>query len=189
MKKNGEYDEIRPYSEGRAAVRKGYLWGYVDEKGNLVSKVRGWSGKPGLPYSYAESFSDGWAIVHDAGAQDDSDYLIDRNCEPMVVDGECISSGFTMRNGIAIVGIGYFEDYRECFVDKDCNVLSDKFEEISYIGSTGMPYSDFGNYALVRNGYEYGLFNAKSFKLELPCKYGWNDFWQETERLGIAFGL
>lgn len=26
MKKNGEYDEIRPYSEGRAAVCKGVLW-------------------------------------------------------------------------------------------------------------------------------------------------------------------
>ena len=50
------YDEIRPYSDGRAAVRKGSLWGYVDENGNLVSKVRGWSGKPGLPYSYAEPF-------------------------------------------------------------------------------------------------------------------------------------
>lgn len=47
---NGEYDEIRPYSEGRAAVRKGSLWGYVDENGNLLSKIRGWSGKPGLPW-------------------------------------------------------------------------------------------------------------------------------------------
>ena len=26
-----EYDEVCPYSEGRAAVRKGEFWGYVDE--------------------------------------------------------------------------------------------------------------------------------------------------------------
>ncbi len=133
------YDEIRPYSDGRAAVRKGSLWGYVDENGNLVSKVRGWSGKPGLPYSYAEPFCDGWAEVHDAGAQDEYDYLIDRNCEPMMVEGEYISSGYSMRNGISIVGFDCFEDHRECFVDKECHVLTDRFEEISYIGNNGMP--------------------------------------------------
>lgn len=32
-----EYDEVCPYSEGRAAVRKGEFWGYVDENGKLVS--------------------------------------------------------------------------------------------------------------------------------------------------------
>lgn len=133
------YDEIRPYSDGRAAVRKGSLGGYVDENGNLVSKVRGWSGKPGLPYSYAELFCDGWAEVHDAGAQDEYDYLIDRNCEPMMVEGEYISSGYSMRNGISIVGFDCFEDHRECFVDKECHVLTDRFEEISYIGNNGMP--------------------------------------------------
>lgn len=31
-----EYDEVCPYSEGRAAVRKGEFWGYVDENGKLV---------------------------------------------------------------------------------------------------------------------------------------------------------
>lgn len=30
-----EYDEVGPYSEGRAAVRKGDFWGYVDENENL----------------------------------------------------------------------------------------------------------------------------------------------------------
>lgn len=185
---NGEYDEIQAYSEGRAAVRKGFLWGYVDENGNLVSKVRGWSGKPGLPYSYAEPFCDGWAVVHDAGAQDEYDYLIDRNCEPMMVEGECTTSGDSMRNGISIVGFDCWEDHRVCFVDKECHVLTERFEEISYIGNNGMPYSDFGNYAMVRNGYEYGLLNVKSFKLELPCEYVWTDFWQTIERLEIVFG-
>lgn len=31
-----EYDEVCPYSEGRAAVRKGEFWGYVDENSKLV---------------------------------------------------------------------------------------------------------------------------------------------------------
>lgn len=183
MKKNGDYDEIRPYCEGRAAVRKGVLWGYIDENGNLVSKR--WSGKPGLPYSYAESFCDGWAVVHDAGAQDEYDYLIDRNCEPMMVEGECTSSGDSMRNGISIVGFDCWEDHRVCFVDKECHILSDRFEEISYIGNNGIPYSDWGDYAMVRNGYKYGLLNVSSFKLELPCEYDWADFWQAIEGLGI----
>ena len=71
---------------------------------------------------------------HDKVGQDDHCYLIDRNCNPMMVDGEYISSGDTMRNGVSIVGFDCFEDYRECLVDKDCHVLSDRFEEISYIG-------------------------------------------------------
>lgn len=40
---------------------------------------------------------------------------------------------------------------------------------------------------MVRNVYKYGLLNVKSFKLELPCEYGWTDFWEEIERLGISF--
>lgn len=182
-----EYDEVCPYSEGRAAVRKGEFWGYVDENGKLVSTDFTRSGKPGFPYNYAEPFCDGWAKVHDKVGQDDHCYLIDRNCNPMMVDGEYISSGDTMRNGVSIVGFDCFEDYRECFVDKDCHVLSERFEEISYIGKKGIPYSDFGIYAMVRNGYKYGLLNVKSFKLELPCEYGWTDFWEEIERLGISF--
>lgn len=183
-----EYDEVCPYSEGRAAVRKGEFWGYVDENGKLVSTDFTRSGKPGVPYNYAEPFCDGWAVVHNKGAQDEYEYLIDRNCEPMMVEGEYISSGYSMRNGISIVGFDYFEDHRECFVDKECHVLSDRFEEISYIGNNGMPYSDWGDYAMVRNGYKYGLLNVSSFKLELPCGYDWADFWLEIERLGIVFG-
>ena len=38
---NGEYDEIRPYSEGRAAVRKGVLWGYIDEKSAVGQENQG----------------------------------------------------------------------------------------------------------------------------------------------------
>ncbi len=185
---DGDEYEILPYSEGRAAVRKGNFWGYIDEDGRLMTKALGSEYRPGLPFSYAESFCDGWAVVHDAGAQDEYDYLIDRNCEPMMVEGEYISSGDSMRNGISIVGFDYWEDHRVCFVDKECHVLTERFEEISYIGNNGMPYSDFGNYAMVRNGYEYGLLNVKSFKLELPCKYGWTDFWQTIERLEIVFG-
>lgn len=183
-----EYDEVCPYSEGRAAVRKGEFWGYVDENGKLVSTDFTRSGKPGFPYNYAEPFCDGWAVVHNKGAQDEYEYLIDRNCEPMMVEGEYISSGYSMRNGISIVGFDYFEDHRECFVDKECHVLSDRFEEISYISNNGMPYSDWGDYTMVRNGYKYGLLNVSSFKLELPCGYDWADFWLEIERLGIVFG-
>ena len=183
-----EYDEVCPYSEGRAAVRKGKYWGYVDENGKLVSAAYTELRKPGLPYNYAEPFCDGWALVHDAIAEDNPCYLIDRNCDPMMVEGEYIYSGVTMRNGIAIVGLDFEDEgYKEFFVDKDCHVLSDKFEEIYYIDETGMPYADFGNYAMVCNGYKYGLLNVKSFKLELPCEYGWTDFWEEIERLGISF--
>lgn len=182
-----EYDEVCPYSEGRAAVRKGEFWGYVDENGKLVSTDFTRSGRPGFPYSYAEPFCDGWALVHNKCAEDEHCHLIDRNCDPMMVEGEYMYKGCPMRNGIAIVGTYFGKNFKEFFVDKDCHVLSDKFEEIDYIDETGMSYADFGNYAMVRNGYKYGLLNVKSFKLELPCEYGWTDFLEEIERLGISF--
>ena len=34
-----EYDEVCPYSEGRAAVRKGEFWGYVDEVARIDIEI------------------------------------------------------------------------------------------------------------------------------------------------------
>lgn len=34
-----DYDEIRPFSCGRAAVRKGYKWGFIDANGNIIVPV------------------------------------------------------------------------------------------------------------------------------------------------------
>jgi hypothetical protein len=50
----GSWELAQPFADGRAAVRKGGLWGYLDEKGALV-----------LPCAYrlARSFSEGLAAV------------------------------------------------------------------------------------------------------------------------------
>lgn len=37
----GELDQIEPFSEGLAAVKKGNQWGFIDENGQLVIEFRG----------------------------------------------------------------------------------------------------------------------------------------------------
>lgn len=76
-----EYDEVCPYSEGLAAVRKGEFWGYVDENGKLVSTDWTRSGKPGFPYSYAEPFCDGLAVVHNKCAENEHCHLMAINTD------------------------------------------------------------------------------------------------------------
>lgn len=48
------YEEVRDFSEGLAAVKKNGLWGYIDEKGNVVLDFK---------YLIAHSFSEEKAVV------------------------------------------------------------------------------------------------------------------------------
>ncbi|WP_202801466.1 WG repeat-containing protein [Psychrobacter sp. PAMC 21119] len=48
------YDDIRPFSESKAAVRKDELWGYIDSSGKTVVP---------LNYLNAGSFHNGLAVV------------------------------------------------------------------------------------------------------------------------------
>ena len=69
------YDEIRPYSDGRAAVRKGSLWGYVDENGNLVQHGHADSHEhthehtheDGVTHSHTHSHAEGDSHCHTHG--------------------------------------------------------------------------------------------------------------------------
>lgn len=49
-----EFDWVEPFSEGMAAVKMGYKWGYIDKTGKLVSRLR---------FDTAEPFSQGLALV------------------------------------------------------------------------------------------------------------------------------
>ena len=49
------YDELAPFSEGYAAVRRGKKWGYINTKGEEVIVCS---------YDYAEPFSEGYAAVN-----------------------------------------------------------------------------------------------------------------------------
>ncbi|QDH22175.1 WG repeat-containing protein [Saccharibacillus brassicae] len=56
-----QYNEVKPFSEGLAAVRKGMLWGFVDKKGKMVVKPQ---------YErVVEGFSGGLAAVKKTGGK------------------------------------------------------------------------------------------------------------------------
>ncbi|OWA34227.1 hypothetical protein B9G55_18065 [Saccharibacillus sp. O16] len=56
-----QYNEVKPFSEGLAAVRKGKLWGFVDKSGKVVIQPQ---------YErVVEGFSEGLAAVRKAGGK------------------------------------------------------------------------------------------------------------------------
>lgn len=50
-----KWHEARPFSENRAAVRKGDYWGFLDEKGKVLVRPR---------FSQVRDFHSGWAVVN-----------------------------------------------------------------------------------------------------------------------------
>ncbi len=76
-----EYDEVKRFSDGLAAVRKLNKWGFIDETGKLVIDCQ---------YYSAESFNNGLAVVTRVDglyrASDNSDVIIiDKNNNPVLV--------------------------------------------------------------------------------------------------------
>ncbi|TAF06718.1 MAG: hypothetical protein EAZ77_11695 [Nostocales cyanobacterium] len=49
-----QFDWVEPFSEGMAAVKMGYKWGYIDKTGQIVGRIE---------YDRAEPFSAGLALV------------------------------------------------------------------------------------------------------------------------------
>ncbi len=49
-----QFDWVQPFSEGMAAVKMGYKWGYIDKIGKIVNR---------LQFDTAEPFSEGLALV------------------------------------------------------------------------------------------------------------------------------
>jgi len=49
------FDEVRPFCDGMAAVKKGGLWGFIDSTGKLIIEPQ---------FDRVEDFSDGLAAVH-----------------------------------------------------------------------------------------------------------------------------
>ncbi len=64
-----EFDEVLPFSDGLAAVRRGKKWGYIDKSGELVIAAK---------FTHAYSFEDGRAPVETWGTWSFGDFSEDR---------------------------------------------------------------------------------------------------------------
>jgi len=85
-----QFDDVRDFSEGLAAVKVGNDWGYIDEVGTVVIPPR---------FVYAESFSEGLACVLTGGYG-----FINR--EGSFVVPPQFDQGYSLSEGFARVGIG-----------------------------------------------------------------------------------
>lgn len=67
--------------------------------------------------------------------------------------------------------------YKEKNMNNENNVL--EYDEVC-------PYSE-GRAAVRKDEFGGYVDENGKLKLELPCEYGWTDFWEKIERLGISF--
>ena len=65
---NGGYDSAEPFSDGRAAVRSGFLWGYIDESGAVVIEPQFAAAGPFVEGLAPVQTADGWQYVDRSGA-------------------------------------------------------------------------------------------------------------------------
>lgn len=92
IEKVQQYDKLAPFSEGRAAVCRGELWGYINTKGEEVIPCQ---------FSRAEVFHDGLTQV----VKDDAVYYLNRKGDK-VFDGE----GGRFSEGLALLTDGRVVD-------------------------------------------------------------------------------
>ena len=98
------YDLVGNFSDGRAWVKVGNKFGYIDTEGNeIVPPI----------YDYVESFSEGFAVVRNGGTYDNQYGFIDRNGNVIVDLKYRLVEPFS--DGMAAVN--YFPDGRWGYVD------------------------------------------------------------------------
>lgn len=98
------YDTINPFREGIAAVRKGDLWGYIREEGDVICAPH---------FEIAGSMREGRALVKTSGKYG----FIDHSGEIVIAAEWDYALGF--RNGCAEV----ISDNKTCFIDPSGRVL------------------------------------------------------------------
>lgn len=110
------YDEVLPFSEGLATVRKGNKWGYINKNGEIVVPII---------YKGAKSFAEGLAVVSSFGEYGYG--YINKEGEVVIPFGFDNADQFS--DGIAIV---YYD--RTCYygAEQCCINKNGEFVEIAY---------------------------------------------------------
>ncbi|NGZ75015.1 WG repeat-containing protein [Saccharibacillus alkalitolerans] len=178
-----QFDEVKPFSEGLAAVRKGKLWGFVDKKGKIAIKpqyervVEGFNGglaavkKSGGKWNYIDKtgktkltaaydevheFKDGMAVVWKRKGSAYVGGFIDLNGKEVVKPQYAMLDVFS--EGLAPV----MKNGKWGYIDKKGKtVIKPQFDGAA-------PFSE-GLALFLQNG-KYGYVNAKS-KIVVKAQY------------------
>lgn len=167
-----QYDELTPFSEGMAAVRKGNKWGYINHEGTLVIPCK-YSIKPGR-------FSEGLACV-------------EAPVKPAVQfinkSGEIVLKG-NFYYGVEFEGSAKDTLQLPCFNNGVCAVwtsyMTGKETQTFFIDKNGAKVS-IANYATVSNTDNHGLvrfiqdekvgYKSPDGTIPIPAKYSYlSDF-------------
>lgn len=167
-----QYDELTPFSEGMAAVRKGNKWGYINHEGTLVIPCK-YSIKPGR-------FSEGLACV-------------EAPVKPAVQfinkSGEIVLKG-NFYYGVEFEGSAKDTLQLPCFNNGVCAVwtsyMTGKEAQTFFIDKNGAKVSN-ANYATVSNTDNHGLvrfiqdekvgYKSPDGTIPIPAKYSYlSDF-------------
>lgn len=167
-----QYDELTPFSEGMAAVRKGNKWGYINHEGTLVIPCK-YSIKPGR-------FSEGLACVE--APVKPAVQFINKN-------GEIVLKG-NFYYGVEFEGAAKDTLQLPCFNNGVCAVwtsyMTGKEAQTFFIDKKGTTVSN-ANYAIVSNTDNHGLvrfiqdekvgYKSPDGTIPIPAKYSYlSDF-------------
>jgi len=130
-----QYDDVKGFSDGYAAVKVGDLWGYVDTTGKMVIEPQ---------YLSASEMENGYAVVSKMGKTIEVDIDDDWNPVKTEVEAEVLYIIDTKGNETPLIGIDYTSRYM--------------FEEIIETHTKGNTENvKFYEGVAVYNGLAYGL--------------------------------
>ena len=147
------FDDIKAFSDGVAAVKKGDKWGYIDKTGNLIISYK---------YDEAASFSCGIALVK----ENDKIGIIDTSGNwKKTIEAE--EGGVISEDLLAIKVNGKWG-----FIDKDGNIVIDcVFDDAGYFYN-GIANVNFdGKWGFIDKNGEVVI----DFKYEFNCLMNFND--------------
>ena len=139
--KNGEiviafqYDDVRPFENGVAAVKTGKSyyagWEYIDKNGNKVTRV-------GEQYAAMQDFSEGLAAVKRAGKWGYID-----STGNLVIDIKYKDAG-KFSEGLAVIKV----DYKCGFIDRNGNVVIEPQFDVAWGFWGGLAWVRIGERAM-----------------------------------------
>ncbi len=178
-------DQVAPFSEGLAAVRKGDQWGFINEAGQMVIDFRSdlvWNRNPdpnatdvtGVGYP---RFKDGLCVVKELKEEDIPYYGFIDTSGNMAIAPEYLNLG-PFENGYA-VGI-YVKKTMRGQNDFKLNIFDYSFTEvlINIKGEIMMPLAERSNILMSKKRYELPKLRSKMLSTNLLAMKTADNRWQ-----------
>ncbi len=180
-----DLDEVAPFSEGLAAVRKGDQWGFIDEAGQLVIDFRDdlvWNRNPDpnakdVTHVGYPRFKDGLCMVKELKEEDIPYYGFIDTTGKLVIEPEYINLS-PFENGYA-VGI-YVKKTMRGQNEFKLNIFDYSFTEVvlNTKGEIMLPLAERSNIQMSKKRYELPALHSKMLGTNLLVMKTADNRWQ-----------